>query len=261
MGLIERQAMAPLRDRVFLSLSESSAALSGKAGQTDARPFQKRDGSRESERLGQEKDSPVPLPAHPCRIIARKSATVQLDYHVSFEGMSCSTPLACLRKRAEVSATPTAVTIAVDGERVATHPRLRGRKGQYPANPEHMPDAHRDYAEWNGERFRRWAAEKGPATAAVVDAMLRSRAVGQRAWRTCRALLDPGRRHGDAIPGESCAKAPGYARNPSYKTVKTIAAKLAADAPGEGCGHAYLRGSDHCEAGASPDGNEGVKEE
>ena len=260
-GLIERQAMAPLRDRVFLSLSESSAALSGKAGQTDARPFQKRDGSRESEYLGQEKDSLIPLPAHPYRIIVHKSATVQFNYHVSFEGMFYSTPFTCLRKRAEVSATPTAVTIAVDGERVATHPRLRGRKGQYPANPEHMPDAHRDYAEWNGGRFRRWAAEKGPATAAVVDAMLRSRAVGQRAWRTCRALLDLGRRHGDAIPGESCAKAPGYARNPSHKTARAIAAKLAADAPGEGCGHAYLRGSDHCEAGASPDGNEGVKEE
>ena len=125
--------MAPLRDRVFLSLSESSAALSGKAGQTGARPFQKRDGSGESERLGQEKDSPVPLPAHPYRIIVHKSATVQFNYHVSFEGMFYSTPFTCLRKRAEVSATPTAVTIAVDGERVATHPRLRGRKGQFSA--------------------------------------------------------------------------------------------------------------------------------
>lgn len=260
-GLIERQAMAPLRDRVFLSLSELNTALSGKVEQINARPFQKRDGSRESEYLGQEKDSLIPLPAHPYRIIVHKSATVQFNYHVSFEGMFYSTPFTCLRKRAEVSATPTAVTIAVDGERVATHPRLRGRKGQYPANPEHMPDAHRDYAEWNGERFRRWAAEKGPATAAVVDAMLRSRAVEQQAYRTCRALLDLGRRHGDAILEESCAKALEYARNPSYKTVKTIAAKLAADAPGEGCGHAYLRGSDYYEARTNPDGNEGVKEE
>lgn len=260
-GLIERQAMAPLRDRVFLSLSELNTALSGKVEQTDARPFQKRDGSRESEYLGQEKDSLIPLPAHPYRIIVHKSATVQFNYHVSFEGMFYSTPFTCLRKRAEVSATPTAVTIAVDGERVATHPRLRGRKGQYSTNPEHMPDAHRDYAEWNGERFRRWAAEKGPATAAVVDAMLRSRAVEQQAYRTCRALLDLGRRHGDAILEESCAKALEYARNPSYKTVKTIAAKLAADAPGEGCGHAYLRGSDYYEARTNPDGNEGVKEE
>ncbi len=199
-GLVERQAMAPLSDRAFLSLDELNAALSVKIAAINARPFQKRDGSRESEYLGQEKDSLIPLPAHPYRIVVHKSATVQFNYHASFEGMFYSVPFTCLRKKADIAATATAVVIAVDGVRVATHPRLHGAKGQYPTNPEHMPDAHRDFAEWNGDRFRRWAAEKGPSVAAVVDAMLRSRTVEQQACRTCRALLDLGRRHGDGIP-------------------------------------------------------------
>ena len=244
-GLVERQAMAPLRDRVFLSLAELNEALADGVSRINARPFQKRDGSRESEYLGQEKGSLIPLPARPYRIVVRRQATVQFNYHVAFDGMFYSVPHTCLRKKAEVSATSSAVTIAVDGERVAVHPRLKGRKGQYSTNPGHMPDAHRDYAEWNGDRFRRWAAEKGRSTAAVVDAMLRSRTVEQQAYRTCRALLDLGRRHGDEVLEEACAKALEYARNPSYKTVKTIAAKLAADAPGEADGHAYLRGSEY----------------
>ena len=165
-------------------------------------------------------------------------------------------PFTCLRKKAEIAATASAVTIAVEGERVATHSRLRGRKGQYSTNPGHMPDAHRDHAERNGGRFRRWAAEKGPSTAAVVDGTLRSRTVEQQAHRTCRALLDLGRRHGDATLEEACSKALEYSRNPSYKTVKTIAARLAADKPDEADGHAYLRGSGYYDAGArSEDGN------
>lgn len=194
-------------------------------------------------------------------MVVHKPATVQFNYHVSFEGMSCSVPFTCLRKKAEISATSSAVTIAVGGERVATHPRLHGRKGQYSTNPEHMPGAHRDYAEWNGDRFRRRGAEKGSSTAAVVDGTLRSRTVEQQAYRTCRALLGLGRRHGDAILEEACSKALEYSRNPSYKTVKTIAAKLAADKPDEADGHAYLRGSDYYDAGAhSGDDNDGEEE-
>lgn len=78
--------MAPLRDRAFLSLDELSAALVAKLGVINARPFQKREGSRESGYLGQEKGSLIPLPAYPYRIVVRKSATVQLNYHVAFEG-------------------------------------------------------------------------------------------------------------------------------------------------------------------------------
>lgn len=246
-GLVERQAMAPLRNRVFLSLEELNSALASKVNAINARPFQKREGSRESEYLGQEKDSLIPLPAHPYRIVVHKSATVQFNYHIAFEGMYYSVPFTCLRKRAEVTATSSAVIVTVDGERVATHPRLRGSKGQYSTNPEHMPNAHRDYAEWNGQRFRRWAAEKGSSTAAIVDAMLRSRTVEQQAYRSCRALLDLGRRHGDAVLEEACAKALEFSRNPSYKTVKTIAAKLAADKPTDPDSGAYLRGNDYYE--------------
>lgn len=257
-GLVERQAMAPLRDRVFLSLEELNRALAAKVAAINARPFQKREGSRESEYLGQEKGSLIPLPAHPYRIVVHKSATVQFNYHVAFEGMFYSVPFTCLRKRADIAATSSAVTIAVDGQRVATHPRLHGAKGQYSTNPEHMPDAHRDYAEWDGDRFRRWGAEKGPSTAAVIDAMLRSRTVEQQAYRSCRALLDLGRRHGGAILEQACGKALEFARNPTYKTVKTIAAKLAADRPADPHQHAYLRGSKYYEAEtAAPASGEG----
>ena len=90
--------------------------------------------------------------------------------------------------------------------------------------------------------------------------MLRSRTVEQQAYRTCRALLDPRRRHSDGILEEACAKALEHSRNPSYKTVKTIAAKLAADRPDDPDGHACLCGGDYYDAGTRS-GDSGNEEE
>ena len=244
-GLVERQALAPLRNKVFLSLEELNDAIAKNVEKINSRPFQKRKGSRKSEYLGQEKDSLIPLPTHPYRIVVHRCVTVQFNYHICFEGMYYSVPYTYLRKKAEIEATSCAVAIFIDGVRVATHARLWGHPGQYSTNPEHMPDAHRDYAEWNGDRFRRWAAEKGPSTAKVVDGLLCSRTIEQQAYRSCRALLELGRRQGYDVLEKACAKALTYTRAPSYKTVKTIVAKLAAQASKDPGRHAYLRGDNY----------------
>ena len=88
-GLVERQAMAPLRDRVFLSLEELNGALAAKVAAINARPFQKRDGSRESEYLGQEKSSLIPPPAHPYRMVVTSPPPYSLTTTCPSRG--CST--------------------------------------------------------------------------------------------------------------------------------------------------------------------------
>lgn len=72
---------------------------------------------------------------------------------------------------------------------------------------DHMPEAHRDFVEWDGDRFRRWAAEVGPNTERVVDGMLRSRKVEQQSYRSCRALMSIAERKGGALLEEACSKA------------------------------------------------------
>ena len=71
-GLIERQAMLPLRSRRFMSLEELNAALADQVAAINSRPFQRRDGSRESIFLAQEKPLLIPLPATPYEMTARK---------------------------------------------------------------------------------------------------------------------------------------------------------------------------------------------
>lgn len=245
-GIVERQAIAALRNRAFLSLQELNDALAEKTGRINERPFQKREGSRESVFLGQEKQTLVPLPAHPYEIVIRKHATVNFNYHVAFDHNWYSVPFNYVRREVEVAATKSTVAIIADGERIAIHERVRGRKGAYSTNRDHMPDAHRDYVQWSGERFRRWASEFGPATERCVDAVLRSRQVEQQSYRSARALIGLGEKHGAAVVEEACRRSLELTANPSYKLVKSKVSKVVDEISGRrGDDHAYLRGAEY----------------
>lgn len=245
-NVVQRRAMAPLRNRVFFTLGELNEALSANVADINAAPFQKREGSRESIFLGQEKELLQPLPPTPYEMVTKAVATVQFNYHVAFDGRYYSVPFNYVRREVSIAATKRMVAISCDGIRVAGHPRSYGPKGTYVTVDGHMPDSHRDYAEWNGDRFRRWAARTGESTAAVVDGMLKSKKVEQQAYRTCRALLALGERHGGDLLERSCAKALTWTARPSYKTVKAVIARLSEDEeatpPND---HAYLRGGDY----------------
>lgn len=244
-GLVERQAMAPLRNCVFTSLAHLNETLLDKVCEINARPFQKKAGSRDEVFLGQEKHVLIPLPQRPYEMITRKRATVNFNYHIAFDGAWYSVPFNYVKREVEVCATATAVWVNCDGARIATHARSHGPKGAYVTNPEHMPEAHRDFTEWNGERFRSWAKKIGPSCEQVVDAVLKSRKVEQQSYRSVRALLGLAEKHKASLLEEACAKALVYSPRPSYKTVKGILVKLIQAQPTDPNEGAYLRGSDY----------------
>lgn len=243
--VIEQQAMAPLRNRLFASLAQLNAALLEKVREINARPFQKREGSRDEVFIRQEKPLLVPLPGKPYEMVTRKTATVNFNYHVAFDGSWYSVPFIYVKRGVEVCATKSAVWVACGGERIAMHRRLRGPRGSYSTDPGHMPDSHRDFVEWDGSRFRRWAREVGPACEEVVDGILKSRKVGQQSYRSCRGVLSLAKKHGRQMLEQACAKALSYSPRPSYKTVKSIIGKMAESAPEDPDDGAYLRGNDY----------------
>ncbi len=243
--VIEQRAMAPLRDRLFTSLAQLNGALLDKVKEINAHPFQKREGSRDEIFIRQEKPLLVPLPGKPYEMATRKSATVNFNYHIAFDGSWYSVPFSYVKREVEVCATKSAVWVICDGERIAMHRRLPGPKGSYSANPEHMPDSHRDFVEWNGDRFRRWAREIGPSCEAVIDSILKSHKIEQQSYRSCRGVLALAKKHGGQLLEQACAKALSYSPRPSYKTVKSLVAKMAAAVPEDPDDGAYLRGNDY----------------
>ena len=244
-GIVERQAMMALRKRRFMSLADFNAVLIAQVMAINSRPFQKREGSRESIFLGQEKPMLIPLPGKPYEMVTRKDATVNFNYHVAFDGAWYSVPFQYVKRAVTVVATAGSVSVMCEGKRIAIHGRAT-RKGEYKTNRDHMPDAHRDFVEWDGARFRRWAAEIGESTAEVVDAILRSRRIEQQSYRSCRGVLALAKAHGGELLEEACEKALLRTPRPSYKVVKDIVALLAkAREDSDDDGGAYLRGGEY----------------
>ena len=52
-----------------------------------------------------------------------------------------------------------------------------------------MPPNHQQYTQWNGDRFRKWAAKIGENTAMIVETILTGYKVEQQGYRACMALL------------------------------------------------------------------------
>ena len=243
--IVERQAIAALRDRTFTSLDELNRALRQRVAEINRRPFQRREGSRESVLLGQERACLRPLPPVPYEMVERKTVTVQYNYHVAFDHRYYSVPARLVRREVEVVATASTVAVVCDGERVAQHMRSYGPRGEYVTVEAHMPDPHREYAGWSGDWFRRKASAVGPHTLAVTECILASRQVEQQSYRTCRALIGLGERNGNDVLEEACAKAGAISSRPTYKTVKTIVSQLAAQRKADPDEHAYLRGAEY----------------
>lgn len=216
--------IAALRNEQFFSFEELNEAIAAKLERYNTEKFQKKDGSRKSWFEEEEAPALLPLPLRPYEFAEWKEATVQYNYHIAYDLMYYSVPYEYIGEKVSLRVTDSAIEIFHHQNRIASHRRLHGRKGQYSTVTEHMPPDHQKYLEWNGDRFRKWAKSIGSSTAQVVDAMLSSARVEQQAYRGCLGLLKMADKYSKAKLEAACTKALEYTLTPSYKVVKDILA-------------------------------------
>ena len=165
--VVERLILAALRNRRFFSLSELNAAIATLLEQLNRCPFKKLPGSRREAFEHLDQPALQALPATPYVFATWKRVRVHIDYHVEVDGHYYSVPYALVKQSLEARLTATTVECFHKGQRVASHVRSH-LKGRHTTVPEHMPKAHREYAEWSPQRLVRWAEQTGPATAALI---------------------------------------------------------------------------------------------
>ena len=145
---------AGLRRQTFFSLAEANAAIA------------ERPGAHQRPRHAPARRQPAaavrdPRAARPGAAAATPitsspnggSPASALDYHVEVDGFFYSVPHALIREQVDVRATARTVEMFHRGQRVAAHQRRYGGR-RHGTEPDHMPSAHRRYAEWTPERFR-----------------------------------------------------------------------------------------------------------
>lgn len=218
--IVERWILARLRNHTFFSLAEANAAISELLIDLNNRPFKKLPGSRRE--AFEALDRPVlkPLPATPYEFAGWKKVRVSIDYHVEVEDHYYSVPYQLQGKQLDARITAGCVELCHKNKRVASHVRSP-QKGRHTTIAEHMPKAHKSYVDWTPQRLIRWAAQTGPQTAAMVEAILASRCHPQQGFRSAMGLIRLGKVYGAERLEAACALAlTGEAMR--YKSVKSI---------------------------------------
>ena len=220
-GIISTWIIASLRNQQYLSLRELNADIQTCLKEFNSKPFQKREGSRATV-FEEEKTYLLPLPEHHYELAEWKIATVQFNYHIAVDGNNYSVPYEYIKQKVNLRLTKRVVEILFAGNRIASHKRLYGRKGQYSTYEEHMPSDHREYTLWNAERFINWAEKIGEHTRDVVRFLLSRNQVEQQGYKSCMALLKLSDTHSALKLERACEKALSFTCRPSLKSIQII---------------------------------------
>jgi transposase len=221
-GIISTWIIAALRNQKYFRLIELNQAILEKLEAFNRKLFQKKEGSRLSVFLEQEKAFLLPLPKTPYELATWKIATVQINYHIAVDKMNYSVPYEYIKRQVDVRITRNVIEVFFNNHRICSHPRLSGYPGQYSTTQAHMPTDHQAYVQWNAARFIVWAQKIGPNTETAVRAILYSHKVEQQSYKSCLALIKLADKYSVTRLEAACKKALFYTSMPSYKSVKTI---------------------------------------
>jgi transposase len=177
-----------LRNVTFFSLAECNAAVTSAVERINEREMRRLGVSRRQLFETIERPAMQELPQDDHEYAEWHLARVGIDYHVEIQGFFYSVPHALLREQVDTRATARTIEVFHRGKRVAAHARRYGGP-RHATHPEHMPSAHRRYAEWTPERLQRQAQGIGPNTEALIIAVLARRPHPEQGFRTCLGVL------------------------------------------------------------------------
>jgi transposase len=104
-------------------------------------------------------------------------------------------PSRLIREIVEARITSATVEIFHKGQRVASH-AFSAIGNRHTTITEHMPSAHRRYAEWTPARMMSEAAKVGPATVALLEAIMKAKPHPEQGFRSCLGIVGLTRSYG-----------------------------------------------------------------
>lgn len=245
--VVERWVLARLRNRRFFSLAELNQAIGELLENLNGRVTRHLGASRRHLFEDLDRAALKPLPAVPYQYAEWKRRRAGLDYHVEVAKHYYSVPHTLAKQRLWARITDRTVEIFHNGKRIAAHMRGSGNR-RHTTVAEHMPSAHRRYANWTPERIRRHAATNGPDTRTLIDVIMRARPHPEQGFRSCIGILRLAKTHGPERLEAACKRALEIDAH-SYSSVASIlrnnldrrAPRQATDGPA--IEHANIRGS------------------
>ena len=218
--IVERFVLAKLRNRHFFSLAELNAAIRDCVTAINAKILRRLGKSRNE--LLETLDRPAlnELPATPYSYAEWKRARVAPDYHIEIAGHYYSVPSKLIREIVDARIASATVEIFHKGERVASHP-FSAVRNRHTTTTEHMPSAHRRYAQWTPAKMMNEAAKVGPATVALFEAIMKAKPHPEQGFRSCLGIVGLAKSYG-AIRLEAAARRGNDIGATSYGSIASI---------------------------------------
>lgn len=221
-GIISTWIIAALRNQTFFSIHELNEAIHLKLKTFNQKPFQKKTGSRQTAFLEEEKFALLPLPTKPYELATWKKAIVPLDYHIIVDKKHYSIPYEYVKHEVDIRITSNIIEIFFNHTRVASHMRLKDTRETFSTIPEHMPENHRIYIEWDQQRIYKWADQVGEHTRKVMEGIFHTSKVERQAQKMCMGIIKLADRYSLNRLEEACTQALVYSTNPKLNSIKTI---------------------------------------
>ena len=220
--LVYMRIFAPLRNRIFHSISELNVAMWELLAIHNQTKFQRLDKSRKE--YFEETDKPAlkPLPPHKYELRRFQCSKAQFNYHIylSEDKHYYSVPWKFKGKKVKTIYDQRVVEIYYENQRIAHHFRERSQ-GRYTTNKEHMPAHHRFYDDWSPEKFINWAEKQGNFITELVEKVLVASQHPEAGFKTCLGILNLAKKYESGRVNLACKRALLFGSY-SYKTVKNI---------------------------------------
>jgi transposase len=227
--IVEREILAPLRNRTIIGLPQAKEAVWEKLEVVNSRPFQKLSGNRLEVFLEYETPVMKKLPRQRYEAEIWTKARVPMDYHVLVKGHHYSVPFQHIGRKLELRITAVTVEAFWEGERVASHKRS-WQKGGCTTRIEHMTKEHRFFKEWTPEKFASWADSVGIQTKQFTAEIFERAQHPDQGVRICHGLLTLRKEYGRDRLEAACRRAVLVGAF-SYKSIVSILAKKLDEKP------------------------------
>lgn len=221
---IERQILAPLRNRQFFTLNELNEALKQRLEEFNAAPFQKfPDCSRKTFFEEIEKPALQPLSPTPYELFYWKKATINPGYHVLIEGTYYSVPHAYVKKQVDIRHNKRIIEVYHKGKRIALHGKSN-QKGIYITTFQHQPKSHQKEKELTPENLIKQAQEIGSCTTHWMKKTLELPLHAKETAKRCLGVIRLKKAYTNERLENACKRALHF-ENFSYKSIKEILEK------------------------------------
>lgn len=222
-GKLETYILAKLRNFQCFSIQEYNAEVRKYLDKFNARPFQKKEGSRLSTYEEYEKDEMIKLPAVPYEYFQKKLAKVQSNCCIAYQKNFYSVPYKYIGETVVLRIFNNRIDVYSGSAKLCSHHLIpNSRIGVYDIDDSHLPPYSSNYGNWNSERFLRWAKEYGPYTYEVISRLFRYGGAEQKYYNSALSILKLADQYTPARVEKACQLALRHYKRPMYRNIRAI---------------------------------------